>query len=141
MNEYGCNPTDVPPFLTSFVNDKVDNFTVPTDPCYFDTINVGEILKEINLDEEDYVFKAIADTMYKVPCQIWIDEEIFNTFIDPYGIEYLIDYDYWFVDEGDACNTVNPEENEYEIVIMPCDKQCSHQYLEGIHFVLCGCIP
>ena len=130
MNEYGCNPTDVT-FLAQLIYD-IGNITLPTDPCLYDTIDGGEMInktKEYQL--EDWVIQVIVNAMDEVPCQIWINNHIFDTFIEPYDKQYLIDYDYWFGDNG-KCNTENPEQNEYEIVTLPCDKNCSYQYVEGI---------
>ena len=50
LSEYGCNPTEFPVLFKSLVNLMVDNFTLPTDPCLFDTINMSKILQEIDLD-------------------------------------------------------------------------------------------
>ena len=137
MNEYGCNPTEVAPVLETWVNHMVDNFTVPTDPCLFDTINVTQIWDQIEINQDDdTMLQALHNKINEQPCQIWIDPSIFKTFIEPYNKTFLIDHDYWFGENG-KCNVTDPHSNDYDIILIPCDKNCSYRYTQCITFLFC----
>ena len=139
LGEYGCNPTSISTFLTTYINNQLPNNTLSTHPCTFDTINASELLREIDPDEEDQRIVSLFNVIIKdsIPCQVWIEKDIFNRFIEPNDLSYLIDYNYWFVDDGSgngACNTANPAENEHKIEILPCD-ECSFKYTQGIVYI------
>ena len=106
----------------------MENFTTPNDPCLFDDFNISHLFDQVYINENQV--PLVAQLMPYIPCQGWMDKKIFNTFIQPYGYEYLIDYDYWFGDDGQR-DPNNIGNNGYQIVVMPCDKNCSYRYDDG----------
>ena len=125
LYSYGCGVTDLPDLLINYINDAIDNFTMPTDPCLASTVNISWVTESLNLAEQDY--GLFSEVISRGPCYIWVDQHVANTIIYPFDKDYLLDYDYWFGDDGE-CDTVNINTDEWYIVTMPCDKNCTFFY-------------
>ena len=121
------------PVLITWTNVYISNLSVPEDPCLFNDYNLSELAEPILTQSIPagttwYMAALIGEN----PCEFWVIPEVIDIIIEPYDKNYLIDYDYWFNDNHGKCNIDNPEENQYDIFIMPCDKKCSYHYIQSI---------
>ena len=120
LDEYGCNPTSIPELVRLYVNNKINDYTLPTDPCLFDTINMSWIFTQI----DSSILNAINGASYfeTIPCQVLI--QISDILISK-DLQYLITEDYWFGnqelnnDKVGECDTINTNNNLYNITL--CD--------------------
>lgn len=114
LDIYGCSIQAIPTTLRLLIEAQIDNFTLPTDPCQFHTINVSWIWNQIE-DIETYLDLIDAEDYDTVPCYLLIQEPLKSVLstVDP-NKSYLVSYSYWFgsnqtnfSDNSGACDIYN----------------------------------
>eukprot|EP01083_Nonionella_stella_P181586 650917_1 len=99
LNLAGCGVTTIDPFIRGFLNDQIQsagyNYSLPLDPCEFDTINMSWILSIIDNTVLTYI---TADQVLNVmPCQIYIQ---MPAFLSSKAISAIATDSYWFGSTG-----------------------------------------
>lgn len=117
LNKYGCNPTSIPQIVELYINSGISDYTLPTNPCLYDTVNMSWIFTIIDKSTLDLV----TDNSYfaTIPCQLLMQ---LSDILEQREIEYLIQEDYWFGDNG-ACDTRNITNNLYQSIECNCNSQ------------------
>ena len=127
--------------MADYVNDGIDGYTLPTDPCLFETINVSWIFTQLNPS----IFYTIDKSYFEyIPCQILVQ---IPDILESEEVEYLIDYSYWFSDNIDdnngECDVTNLEDPWHflftGIQFVECDyssvdEQIYHPWIESAIF-------
>ena len=94
-----------------YINGGIDGYILPSNPCGFDNINMTWIFSQV----DPSILDLVTDNSYfsTIPCQLLVQ---LPWLLDERDINYLIDQDYWFGDDG-QCDIVNTENNVYNITI------------------------
>ena len=119
------------PLIEYAIEQQIDDYTLPTDPCLFDSVNATWIWSQLTLNSN--IEEAVIEDIKEAPCQVWIDP-MMTRFLYQRNEEYLIDYDYWF-GVNDTCDTENVENNIHDIVAMPCDEKCTVEFETSMPFL------
>ena len=117
LNKYGCNPTTIPNVVRNYIESRIAGYTLPTNPCSFDTINSTWIFSQISVSA---IHQLGTNDIRNTPCQVLVP--IPNAMANR-GLPYLIDETYWFGDNntnnGGQCDVINTNNNPYSVTI--CD--------------------
>ena len=98
LNLYGCNSPTIPSNAQSVLNlIAPDGYTLPTDRCEFDTINLTYITQPIrSLGISGFGQGSVKD-LSSLPCEILV--QLPEDTLQSKDLSYLIDYDYWFLND------------------------------------------
>ena len=96
----------MPSLLKQIVEVYIENYTLPTDPCQFNTINMSYIWQQNpELDQLLDLIDTIPNLDWNnITCYVLIQEPI-KSFLLNSSNEYLISYDYWFGNQLDYINS------------------------------------
>ena len=86
------------------------NYTLPIDPCEYDTINVTWVIKATELES---LLSLITKDNYIVTSCYLIIQEPLKTELEILNITYLINYNYWFGDYNFTNNNSGYDINDY----------------------------
>eukprot|EP01084_Bolivina_argentea_P210519 358293_1 len=100
LNLAGCGVNTLPDFVRNYVNNEIQtagyNYSLPLDPCDFDTINMSWILSISDLSLLDLI---TADQVLSImPCEIYI--QMPSEFLSDRNIAEALTHSYWFGSNG-----------------------------------------
>eukprot|EP01083_Nonionella_stella_P205786 749062_1 len=100
LNLAGCGTNTLNPFIRSYVNNEIQtlgyNYSLPFDPCDFNTINMSWILSLADLALLSLV--TADQVINEMPCELYI--QMPNDFLSDRDISNIITDSYWFGPTG-----------------------------------------
>ena len=86
-----CGVQTIPTQLKYFIEATIVNYTLPYDPCEFNTINTSFIWHQTNLQH----YLGVIDDRYWQNSYLLIQEPL-SSYLKNISQDYLISYQYWF---------------------------------------------